>query len=47
MKKVILELYNDRKQILLLAFLASLEYLTRDLIIVNTEIQHHHNFLQE
>ena len=38
--KIILELYSDRKQILFLAFLASLEYLTRDLMIVNTEIQH-------
>ena len=38
--KIILELYSDRKQILFLAFLASLEYLTRDFMAVNAGVQH-------
>ena len=38
--KIILELYSDRKQILFLAFLASLEYLTRDLVTITTGVQY-------
>ena len=38
--KVILELYSDRKQILFLSFLALLEYLTKDIGVINTGVQY-------
>ena len=40
MKKIILELYNDKKQILFVAFLASLEYLIGDLSIGDGGVFH-------
>ena len=40
MNKIILGLYNDRKQILFLAFLASLEYLTKGLFTQNDPIMY-------
>ena len=39
MNKIILELYNDRKQILFLTTLALLEYLIGDITLVNTGVQ--------
>ena len=38
--KVILELYNDKKQILFLAFLTLLDYLTKDILIEDTGVYH-------
>ena len=37
-KKIFLELYNDRKQILFLTFLGLLDYLSRDFMIIDIEV---------